>query len=438
MSLTSHLDNPASPVSKYFTSHFPNIASVRLVEDPSPTVTLSPIAVGGRSVPFQMMLRFVPGDAQVLPRVDDPHRYGWGTAGTAFDYRARMLLANQDLERSVAAQGAFRLALGIAGSPRRQTGDPATPEAWPDLAAAVQSFQARRDDPGPSSPADDTEAARLCVLLAMYEQLYRAPEQYLVEHPLVVAGPGVTLTTQLGLVNDQVVDDVAAMTALLTATRPELLAFTKAAVCGPVFDGSGDLGGADADLILDGRLLELKTTKRPALDKKTVWQVLGYLLADTSDRFGISDVAWYFARHAYLWQMPVSSFLERLAGASVDLAAARAEFAAVLVDAKPSPAPRDQTAADHPTPSNWATVERLVSFYPNASGRGRRHMRSGRVVGQPGDPDRPVCGARSTLNLDVDPIRPPVGQRWDADPTLCATCLSWTRTAEGRLDHELD
>lgn len=101
-------------------------------------------------------------------------------------------------------------------------------------------------------------------------------------------------------------------------------------VCNPTFDRSADLGGADADLIIDGTLLELKAVKSPVLDKRTAWQVLGYLLADSSDRYRIRAVGWYFARHGLLWQLPVEEFVRRLHGNDVDLAAARAGFADVV------------------------------------------------------------------------------------------------------------
>jgi hypothetical protein len=101
-------------------------------------------------------------------------------------------------------------------------------------------------------------------------------------------------------------------------------------VSDPIFDRSNDLGGADADVIIDGTLLELKTVRTPVLNKITVWQILGYLLADTTDRAQIREVGWYFSRHGYLWRLPVEELLARLHGGNLDLTSAREQFADIF------------------------------------------------------------------------------------------------------------
>lgn len=57
---------------------------------------------------------------------------------------------------------------------------------------------------------------------------------------------------------------------------------------GPTFAQSGPLGGADADLIYDGTLLDLKSTSTArVLGRIELWQLLGYLFADTDDAYCI-------------------------------------------------------------------------------------------------------------------------------------------------------
>lgn len=268
------------------------------------------------------------------------------------------------------------------------------------------------------TPASARWVARLCGLLALYEQLYRVPEASLARHPLLLAAPDASLKEQL---------DVAALTALLVERQPDLPAGGTQVISNPTFDRSDDLGGADADLVADGILLELKTAKTAALNKITVWQVLGYLLADTTDRYRIRGVGWYFARHGYLWHLPVEDFLARLRGAEVDLAVARAEFADVL-----SPHDRNTSTSEQTSDSGVnPTIERTVSFFPNASGRGRWHVARAQIVGADrwGDPAGPACGARSTLDLAGSPARPEVGQPWTQDERLCGNCLTYTGTS---------
>lgn len=170
----------------------------------------------------------------------------------------------------------------------------------------------------------------MCGLLSLYEQLYRVPAAYLTKPPLLLSGPDAGLDEHLGLVDDRLVSDVAALTLLFTESQPDLAVRHQHVVSNPIFDRSNDLGGADADVIVDSTLLELKTVKTPVLNKITVWQILGYLLADTTDRHEIREVGWYFSRHGYLWRLPVDELLARLHGGTLDLTSARAQFADIL------------------------------------------------------------------------------------------------------------
>ena len=99
---------------------------------------------------------------------------------------------------------------------------------------------------------------------------------------------------------------------------------------GPVFAGSQIMRG-DADLIAGGLLTELKTTtKKPSLGVTDLWQVLGYVLMDYVDEFGITDVALFSARYGYLAQWNLDALLPQLAGRPVTVAPLRAEFQGLL------------------------------------------------------------------------------------------------------------
>lgn len=67
-------------------------------------------------------------------------------------------------------------------------------------------------------------------------------------------------------------------------------------IANPTFLGSSDVGGADADLIVDDRLIEIKTTKRKSLDRVTAYQLVGYLLLDYDDKYGINRLGFYASR----------------------------------------------------------------------------------------------------------------------------------------------
>jgi hypothetical protein len=65
-------------------------------------------------------------------------------------------------------------------------------------------------------------------------------------------------------------------------------------VCGPVFTGSADIGGADADCIIDELLLDCKATVTATrLGNAEINQLAGYLLLDYDDQYGINRVGLY-------------------------------------------------------------------------------------------------------------------------------------------------
>lgn len=101
---------------------------------------------------------------------------------------------------------------------------------------------------------------------------------------------------------------------------------SKPAVLNPTFDGSRDVGGADADLIVDGCLIDIKTTINPRLSAKWLYQLLGYTLLDYSDRYLIREVAIYFARQQQLIKWPLDALVSNLAGGSIPLNHLREHF----------------------------------------------------------------------------------------------------------------
>jgi hypothetical protein len=89
-----------------------------------------------------------------------------------------------------------------------------------------------------------------------------------------------------------------------------------ARVCGPTFQGSGDLGGADADFILGGLLLDCKAAIQPRrLGRDEIYQLAGYLLLDYDDQYGIDRVGLYLSRQGALIAWSVPDFLHRLGAA---------------------------------------------------------------------------------------------------------------------------
>ncbi|MDO4252234.1 MAG: hypothetical protein Q4C74_03235 [Rothia sp. (in: high G+C Gram-positive bacteria)] len=107
---------------------------------------------------------------------------------------------------------------------------------------------------------------------------------------------------------------------------------------GPEFSGS-KFCKADADIIADATLLEIKT-RIGRKDKNGVYAdglraedtraVLGYILFDLEDEYRLQEVAFYSARYGKLFRIDLDQFLEVLAGKPVNLEKARAEMKRIL------------------------------------------------------------------------------------------------------------
>lgn len=101
---------------------------------------------------------------------------------------------------------------------------------------------------------------------------------------------------------------------------------------GPTFDASR-LCKADADVIVDGQLIELKTRlgtlnkrtnqRSDALGLEDIYQLLGYALFDRTDRYGINAFSIYSARYGNLLTWPMNQYLSILSGRSVDIGVER-------------------------------------------------------------------------------------------------------------------
>ena len=97
---------------------------------------------------------------------------------------------------------------------------------------------------------------------------------------------------------------------------------------GPRFAQSRALGGADADIIYGGRLIDFKSSAQATvIGRRDAWQLVGYLLADTPDRYRIREAGFAALRRrrAALWG--AQELLDELSGRPAPrVADLRAEF----------------------------------------------------------------------------------------------------------------
>ena len=182
---------------------------------------------------------------------------------------------------------------------------------------------------------DSSDWSELCCLgaaLARFEQYFRAGPRilpYLVA-PLRAHGDSLDELAR-ALIDDASLSDLesvgrAAVEDLVDVARARNLQI------GPNFAQSLPLGGADADLIYDGVLIDLKSTAQArVVGREELWQLLGYLLADTDDEYEVAHLGFAALRRRRRLTWGSQDLLDALSGGHArSLRELRADFAALL------------------------------------------------------------------------------------------------------------
>lgn len=107
------------------------------------------------------------------------------------------------------------------------------------------------------------------------------------------------------------IDDIRGMLALIDADKFKV---KKRCWLNPGFKASHLVGGADADIIIDDTLIDIKTTKHPKLIRDNLNQIICYyvftLMGGVSGKVKlqpIENIGIYFARYGELWVTPISA-----------------------------------------------------------------------------------------------------------------------------------
>ena len=292
MSLTSHLDDPNSPVRQFLNQQFP---------------TTRTFVQNRKRELFKV---------ETIRLAGDPKPWIYAMLGTAIDYRLRYFFPTTPVRNLVAWKGAIHLGDGAG---LLHPDDP--PEFLSLPAELVHSFFSSLEDTlawlCPAARrldrSEEELLARYCVVLALFDQVFRAGP--FPGSPLFLNGPKTTLPELLAVAEDHWVDDLCSLSWLFYDRCKELLSCD--AILNPTFMGSRDVGGADADLIVDGCLIDIKTTISGNHLKDWLYQLLGYVLLDYDDRYGIRDVGIYFSRQGTFLRWPLRDLMFRLCGVAV-------------------------------------------------------------------------------------------------------------------------
>jgi len=177
-------------------------------------------------------------------------------------------------------------------------------------------------------PKTEFDLCRYCVVLALYEEVARAG--LYATSPLLIAKED-TVEALLYVIEEAWVQDLCNLSWAFY-DKFNYLFEAKRVVLNPTFAGSGYVGGADADMILDGCLIDLKTTINPELKKDWIHQLLGYAFLDFYDKNQIDSIAILYTRQNLLLKWDIQEICQTLSPVPISIAQLREEFHTMLVE----------------------------------------------------------------------------------------------------------
>lgn len=291
MSLVSELGKSSSWVNRYFKQRFNRVIEFTGIEGPA----------------IKALETKVPTETQgiVTARI-----------GTAFEHRIMMTLGMRPVESAIVVSGIEALATNNPGIFRNDRGR----IRW---VISVMRLFSTRDD-----PYDDEMAARMAVLVAHLDAGLRSGGLWSEELAAASRGPlrGDLEVRLLGVASAEEVAEVVGLMQIARGALP--LGGNAPASLEPIFEGSRYVGGAEADLIIDGCLLDIRTTSAPREKlPASVRQLIGYALLDWNNDYGIREAGFYFSRQGTVVSWPLDDLISRTATDSkILLSELRGEF----------------------------------------------------------------------------------------------------------------
>lgn len=294
MALTHFLKNKQSPVRQF-------------LDEAAPRLSLAG-SRGGIGFEVAREFRFheltIAGLVVPIPDGVEDRRAHAAPVGTAFDYRARMMLGGFDAHHTLALKGLQYFQQNTKGVRRGRH----------MVQVLADAFELANEQ---ALSGDEIDRDRLAVVLAWCETFYRAGiysvTQGSLGKQLRKAESGAAL---LQTVEPLMLTDLAE----LRANSEQQIEHWRIAVAGgarfepnPDFSGSSLMGGADADWMVGDALIDCKTSERLTNFwlRTTLFQLLGYALLDFEDSLSIRQVGIWLPRRRALQLWSLDELLQR-------------------------------------------------------------------------------------------------------------------------------
>lgn len=235
-----------------------------------------------------------------IPSLPEATEYA-AAVGTAFDHLVRATTWGLALDNTVAAKVIYNQLL-IRNNQWLK-------DLWKNL---------KSQWPAHISPPDDTLIA-YTVILAYIEDIYRVGGRWRAIDLIKAFQQNLGLNDMVATIPDAVIRDLHNLLDYYQTTQAANW-INHEIYENPTFVGSDDVGGADADWIIDQTLWDMKTTKYAYGGlHNDIHQILGYALLDYTDQYHIKQVGLYYARFGTTLQWSVNELLHELSGESYSL-----------------------------------------------------------------------------------------------------------------------
>ena len=313
MSLSSHLATGTSPIGRFIKETFPNTRS--FARDQKAKI---------RACPPTRKEGYTFSDNYTM-------------VGTALDYRIRYCFAITPFKDLVAGRGRsiMVLARDPIAFPEFELAD------WKLINSLSAEFESQlegflekaRPDLRELTPQEEQYLDRACCVLTLFERFIREDSRALESFINLQTENGwQTSDDMLNHFRPDLIEDIKTQATEFQKEFSHLIGPT--AILNPHFQGSGDIGGADADLIVNKGLLDFKSTIRPTIDGKLMWQLIGYTLLDYDNEYELSSIGVYYSRQKKLFQWDLECALQELSGKPLNIADLRNQMKELLLSRK--------------------------------------------------------------------------------------------------------
>lgn len=301
MSLTSHLKDSKSPVNHFLCKE-----------------VFKDTKVASKTFREQV------GYDVIKPSWDETKgKYNYSIIGMAFDYRFRYYFGVTERSHLLASKGISRICDGPVAFTRLDDNFcishtyAGSDNAYLSAQYINSFFEYLEDTLDSIKPINrklniDEERAlnKCCLVLGYFETIYRAPIFDFNNSKLAPIKNSKSVTDLLNMFEESYIDDLCNLSYIgydLYKTRFN----ASHIVLNPTFSGSNDVGGADADIIINNSLIEIKTTidanKNP---NEIIRQLLGYVLLDYSNEYDIKELEIFLPRQKSIVKFLLSDLIK--------------------------------------------------------------------------------------------------------------------------------